>query len=99
MKEYTIPQLEEIVNRVMGSQGTSWTTFSVRIVKQTDTELLFEATHMYDWDGYTPSVKQLIAFTKEFGTENIDKYDDISSQGCETCDYGSSYGFALRIWE
>jgi len=54
---------------------------------------------MYDWDGYTPSFQQLVAFSKEFGTDNIDKYEDISNGGCETCDYGSSYGFALRIWD
>ena len=94
MKLYTETELLHVVKVVMKS--SDW---KINLVKSTKTELLFEATHMYNWDTYTPSFPQLLAFSQEFGTDKIDKYDDISISGCETCDYGSKYGFALRVWE
>lgn len=39
-------------------------------------------------------LKKLSAF---FGTDNIDNGDEFSDPGCETCDYGSSYGFTIYI--
>ncbi len=41
---------------------------------------------------------KLLSTPKKLGKVQI-IYDDISVGGCETCDYGSSYGFAIRIWE
>jgi len=32
-----------------------------------------------------------------FGTEDID-FDDVSIEGCETCDYGSKYGFRIQVY-
>ena len=39
-------------------------------------------------------VMQLADF---FETKNINDDDDFGWSGCETCDYGSSYGFTLKI--
>ena len=55
----------------------------------------FEWTKMY-----TPpdlSYKILRSFVEFFGTEEIDTDNPISNSGCETCNYGSSYGFDLVI--
>ena len=38
---------------------------------------------------------KLKAVSDFFGTTNIDDPDTFSYGGCETCDYGSSYGFTL----
>lgn len=38
----------------------------------------------------------LLDLAEFFGTKNIDD-DRFSHGGCETCDYGSEYGFTLRI--
>ncbi len=40
-----------------------------------------------------PSLKKL---SDIFGTDNID-VDDFEHRGCETCDYGSSYGHDIVI--
>lgn len=32
-----------------------------------------------------------------FDTERIDTYDEWSRSGCDTCDYGSSYGYTIRV--
>ena len=45
------------------------------------------------------SFSQLKKLSKFFGTENINDDDRFSEVGCETCDYGSSYGFTLTIRE
>jgi hypothetical protein len=39
----------------------------------------------------------LMAMADFFGTRNINDDDRYSSSGCETCDYGSDYGFTLTI--
>lgn len=39
----------------------------------------------------------LMALSEFFGTKNINDDDRFYSGGCETCDYGSSYGFTLSI--
>lgn len=55
-----------------------------------------EVTNMYEAPKL--SFKEFKKLSEFFETDNIDKYDDISNKGCDTCDYGSSYGFVLRIW-
>jgi hypothetical protein len=95
MKQYTIEELSCIVSQVM-SEASSW---EIKILKQTDKELLFEATHMYNWDEYKPTTKNILSFVEQFKTDKLDVYETIASEGCDTCDYGSSYGFALRVWE
>lgn len=101
MKQYTKEDLETIVDKVMNPDNSKylWQKFDIEIIKQTDKELLFEASHMYDWSDWKVSFQQLREFAKEFGTDDIDMYEEIRESGCETCDYGSRYGFALRIWE
>lgn len=42
------------------------------------------------------SLKHLIALSEFFGTQNITD-ERFSHGGCETCDYGSDYGFTLII--
>jgi hypothetical protein len=32
------------------------------------------------------------------GGTNVDIVDEFSSPGCETCDWGSSYGKTYRVW-
>ena len=45
----------------------------------------------------TLNLKKLRALSEFFETDNINDDDRFSSRGCETCDYGSSYGFTLTI--
>lgn len=100
MKQYTENELKEIVNKIFKGKN-SWETFDIRIIKNTGHELLFEATHMYDWSSEfnAPNFSHLKQFSEIFNTDNIDVYDEIRRGGCETCDHGSEYGFALRVWE
>lgn len=71
--------------------------FYVKIITQSPTQILFEVTKMYT----SPKLglKELKAWSEFFDTDNIDKYDDISESGCDTCDYGSRYGYVIRVWK
>lgn len=33
------------------------------------------------------------------GTENLDLVYDVSNPGCETCDWGSAYGWEFVAWD
>lgn len=54
-----------------------------------------ELSAMYSAPGLT--FKQLLELSKFFNTDKIDDNDKINQPGCETCDYGSQYGFTLKI--
>jgi len=49
---------------------------------------------MYEAPGL--GLKQLIALSEFFGTLNITD-ERFAQGGCETCDYGSCYGFTLQV--
>lgn len=71
--------------------------FEVDFKKYSEKEVLFEVTMMYE-SPIKLNLATLKRLSEFFGTDNIDNYDDISHSGCETCDYGSSYGVAIRVW-
>lgn len=54
----------------------------------------FRYSQMYE----APSLgyKELRALAEHFGTEKIDT-DTFSRGGCETCDWGSEYGFEIIV--
>ena len=52
------------------------------------------ASDMYEAPGL--SLTQLIKLSDFFGTRNI-RDERFSYGGCETCDYGSCYGFTLEV--
>lgn len=55
----------------------------------------------FEWaEMYSPpslSYKILRDLVEFFGTEEIDTSDTISEDWCETCDFGSKYGFCVVI--
>lgn len=69
-------------------------TIYVKVSKQD--HLLVEVTCMYS----SPDVSydQIAEIAKQLNFSKFEKYNEISNSGCETCDYGSSYGYALRFW-
>ncbi len=43
------------------------------------------------------NLSHMMELAEFFGTKNINDDYRFANQGCETCDYGSSYGFTLTI--
>lgn len=54
-------------------------------------------THADAYASPTFNAEALVNFCKELGTFDVHNTEDINNSGCETCDWGSEYGFALSI--
>lgn len=65
------------------------------IQKNEDKEVRLKISKMYEAPGLNLQV--LMALAEFFGTKHINDDDRFSHGGCETCDYGSEYGFVLTI--
>lgn len=58
-----------------------------------------DMTEMYDRDELPKmNLEFLEKLGEHFGTTAID-VDDISNGGCESCDYGSRYGWEIQVFE
>jgi len=67
----------------------------IDVLVNTPTLVKVEFSAMYD----SPILNLIVLMNlaEFFGTKNINDDDKFSNYGCETCDYGSSYGFTLTI--
>ena len=92
MIQRTKKEVEAKVNELW--PGRPWTDRELDItVGPTVTTITL--TEMYDPPGL--SFAQLMALSEFFDTKNINDADRIYENGCETCDYGSKYGWTLEI--
>jgi len=95
---------EEILNKVvdiwnedhkkhysMGWEGEK----SVNIDSNKSDEVKITFDCMYEQPNLNLDV--LMNLADFFGTKNINDDNRFSIGGCETCDYGSSYGFTLTV--
>lgn len=99
MKKLTDTELQECIKALVNplTEGNYVSDLKVTVIKNLRTSILFEVTAMYEEPcSCTPEL--LTQIKEALEAENAEKYDDISSGGCETCDYWSSYGFAVRVW-
>lgn len=87
-------KIEEIATKFKESYDTG----EVQIIRNEPDHLLFELTAMYA-KPFRCSDEFLDAIKEATGFKYAEHYDDISESGCESCDYGSSYGFAVRCWQ
>ncbi len=68
---------------------------NVEVEINTPSNIRVRIFNMYSPPGVT--FYQLMELSEKFGTKQINAGDDFSYSGCETCDYGSEYGFDLDI--
>ena len=67
----------------------------IKIEKNTPKEVRITLKCMYEAPAINLNI--LMQLADFFGTKNINDDDRFASIGCETCDYGSSYGFTLTV--
>lgn len=92
MKKYTNKEIKCKVKEIFKFQTYSDPEIEIKANKSyIDIEISQEYTRP------TLSFKQLNELAKFFDTLNIETESEFSNSGCDTCDYGSSYGFVLRI--
>ena len=92
MKHYTDEQIIEKCKEIWMKPGVY--RLQIRISKNEESGIIFDVSDMYD-----PPVLNLLilkSLSDFFETDNITT-DKFSNKGCETCDYGSSYGFTVFI--
>ena len=97
LKESVIESvIKSVVTHKGGYEIDSLDDFEIYVKTNQETHLLVEVTCMY----FSPDVsyEQLEEIAKKLNFSKFEKYDEISNSGCDTCDYGSSYGYALRFW-
>ncbi len=49
------------------------------------------------YEAPSPTLNVMTQLAEFFGTMNINDDDHFSNNGCESCDYGSSYGYTLTV--
>ena len=89
MLKRTEKETEDFVRAVWGDDVED-----VKVTARED-RVDIRMSNMYSAPGL--NLKKLKALAEFFGTDNIDDEDQFSSGGCESCDYGSTYGFTLTI--
>lgn len=92
MNTHTKEEIIEKLNSIWDRNAYDKPDFDVTIY--TD-RIDMKITRMYEPPGL--SFRALKELSEFFGTDNINDDDRISESGCETCDYGSCYGFVLTV--
>ena len=94
MNKYTSEEIKEKVEEIWTCpQGEYWNEPDEINVKISKEMISIEMASMYE----SPSLNYglLMKLSDFLGTKNINDDDRFGYGGCETCDYGSSYGFTL----
>lgn len=95
MIERTDEEVQAEVERLWPCEGEHDITAEVDRSVPGRVTLLIRA--MYETPGLT--LAQLEGLAKFFGAAHAgEAYGDHALPGCETCDYGSEYGFHLDLW-
>lgn len=67
----------------------------IELVKNQEDYVEVKLSSMYEAPGL--NFTKLSAISQFFDTTNLSDPDTFSYGGCETCDYGSSYGFTITV--
>ena len=96
MKFYTEEEIEKKVKEIWTCpEDDDWNEPEKINVSIGKDNIKIEVSSMYESPPLNlPILMQLADF---FETKNINDDDRFGYGGCETCDYGSSYGFTLTV--
>lgn len=87
----SVKEIEEQVKKLWPAESYDHQDVKVEVYKGGAS---IEISRMYDPPGLSFDI--LNNLSEFFGTDEISD-SSFSSSGCETCDYGSKYGFTLYI--
>lgn len=94
MKQHTEAAIAAKVSELWPSTKPRVLNGLKREVSQSGDVVHIKISQMYEAPGLT--FAQLRALSDFFETDSIND-DRFSEGGCETCDYGSAYGFTLTV--
>ena len=88
MKVYTNEEITSKIQDILGG------TVKVDLNKSDRVEVTVSASYEAPTCGFS-QMKKIAEF---FDVENIDINDSFAYKGCDTCDFGSEYGFTMQIF-
>lgn len=71
----------------------------IRMIKDSSLGKGIEIIYTRSYSAPELSFKTLKELSEYFGTDEIDVDSSIHNHGCDTCDYGSSYGHYIQIYK
>lgn len=82
------------------SYSSSYYQTWLRVTKIKNKDNSYEISYgaMYEAPAGNLSLARLIRLSELFGTTSID-VDNFAESGCESCDYGSSYGHDIQVYQ
>jgi hypothetical protein len=75
---------------------SDWRKCTLNVSRERGRDHSFELLYACEYESPELSFKHLENLSKTFGTTNID-VDNYTQSGCDTCDYGSSYGNTIQL--
>jgi hypothetical protein len=98
MKSYSSEELVQLIEDIWESvahHGYGNSLDHVKIVANEPDFVSFSVTAQYSAPGF--NYFHIQKLSELFETRNINLADTVDISGCETCDYGSRYGYELII--
>jgi hypothetical protein len=101
MKTYTTQEIIEKVQAIFDAEHAKrycmgWESKGCLTV-ELNTPDMVRVTISCMYEAPSPTLDVLTQLAEFFGTKNINDDDAFANGGCETCDYGSSYGYTLTV--
>jgi hypothetical protein len=100
MKQYTEDEITEEVRRIYRNMHGEFkhmhiTELMVEVATNTPESVRIKISAMYD--APPMNTQLLFPMCEFFETKHINDVDRWDKEGCETCNWGSSYGFELEV--
>lgn len=101
MKQYTNEQILEEFQRIWDTEHKElycmgWESEGcIEVLLNEPEHVQVKLACMYEPPAF--NIQVIMKVAEFFGTTNINDADKFEWGGCETCDYGSQYGFTLDI--
>ena len=94
MKQYTDAEIKAKFAEIFADEFQPYAGGDIKIVQNTPALVEVRIEQMYEY--VTITFGHLLKISEFFGTQQIGD-TRYHSDGCDTCDYGSSYEITLRI--
>jgi len=99
MKQHSIEEIEAAFRRILDEDAkVSYHYYShleITVEEKTKKKVVIKVHAQYEHPAMNLSIMKALA--DFFGTDDINDDDKYSYGGCETCDYGSKYGYTLTV--
>ena len=96
MLDRTDEEIQEKINTLWDyNPDHSWDKITVEVNRDTKDVVFITVSKMYEAPGL--SFLKIQALAKFFDTLNVETESEFRNGGCDTCDYGSSYGFKIKV--